>query len=223
MKILITAGGTQEPIDSVRYISNMSTGKTGAKLADTFIRQGADVTLLKAEGAAACDNKNCETYNFKTFDDLDKQLQKVLKQSQYDVVIHAAAVSDYSVSHIMQGEKEIIQSESGKIDSGDSLTIHLKKNFKMIDRLREYSRTPIFLVGFKLTSSEDQTLQHKAIAQMSQRNSTDLIVHNDLLTIQKTGRHDFFIYQAGLQIAKCISVNELAQIIQARRNNDLSF
>ena len=51
MKILITAGATREPIDAVRFVSNVSTGATGAALADEFSRGGIEVVLLRSEGA----------------------------------------------------------------------------------------------------------------------------------------------------------------------------
>ena len=51
MKILITSGATREPIDQVRFITNMSTGKTGASLAESFAKKGHDVTYLHGQGS----------------------------------------------------------------------------------------------------------------------------------------------------------------------------
>ena len=53
MKVLITAGATREPIDEVRFLSNVSTGATGAALAENFARRGHEVTLLRGAGAVA--------------------------------------------------------------------------------------------------------------------------------------------------------------------------
>jgi phosphopantothenoylcysteine synthetase/decarboxylase len=216
VKILITSGATQEPIDRVRFITNFSTGRTGARMAESLIRSGAEVTLLKGEAAAACENQDCETLSFKNFADLNSILQKLLREHAYDIVIHLAAVSDYSVRRVQQGAQIVDRNELtrlGKIDSSDSLTIDLEKNFKIIDRLRTYSLTPFFLVGFKLTCSEEAETCFEAIAALARRQAADLIVHNDLSDIERTGIHQFHIYQGTRLVTRSQSPEELAQVI----------
>ncbi len=96
-KILITCGPTWVPIDSVRVLSNISSGKLGQMLARELSKKGAQVTLLEGPvetpltGAAS---GKIRVLKFKTFDELFKNLKAELKKP-WDAVIHAAAVSDY--------------------------------------------------------------------------------------------------------------------------------
>ncbi|MCB0393923.1 MAG: bifunctional phosphopantothenoylcysteine decarboxylase/phosphopantothenate--cysteine ligase CoaBC, partial [Bdellovibrionales bacterium] len=96
MRVLITAGGTSEPIDGVRYITNFSTGKTGASIADEFSVSQHDVVYLHARSAELPKSFNVIRKSFFTYQDLKSLLEKELKNHSYDLVIHAAAVSDYS-------------------------------------------------------------------------------------------------------------------------------
>ena len=101
LRVLITSGGTVEPIDDVRVLTNTSTGRTGALLAEYFSRRGHAVTLLRARSAAplATPVRAEETYT--TFADLDAALTRRLTSEDFDVVIHAAAVSDYAVEALL--------------------------------------------------------------------------------------------------------------------------
>ena len=67
MRVLVTAGGTEEPLDGVRRLSNISTGATGLELARTFAKKGAEVVLLHAERVAV-KGLELETAAFLTFD-----------------------------------------------------------------------------------------------------------------------------------------------------------
>ena len=104
LKVLITSGGTQEPIDSVRMITNTSSGKTGAQIAQGFSDLGCDVTLIRAKTAVPA-SSIVKQETFGSFQDLDSTLQKVLSAENFDAVIHLAAVSDYSVDSVEAGGK----------------------------------------------------------------------------------------------------------------------
>ena len=91
--ILITAGPTWVPIDSVRVISNIATGQTGISLANQFSSLGAKVTLLLGPQANSIQiNNDIKVINFKFFDELKQLLAKELKSKQLDLIIHSAAV-----------------------------------------------------------------------------------------------------------------------------------
>ena len=94
-RILVTAGGTIEPIDSVRYISNWSSGKMGAALADACARRGASVILLKSKKAVT-PQMPMTIFEFETATELESLLHQVIKQC--DICFHAAAVSDFTVA-----------------------------------------------------------------------------------------------------------------------------
>ncbi len=99
-RILITAGGTREPIDSVRYIGNTSSGRTASRLADELTQAGHRVTWLGADDAVM-PRLSCDMQRFCSFADLALQLQTLLAADDYDMVIHAAAVSDFSVAGVL--------------------------------------------------------------------------------------------------------------------------
>jgi phosphopantothenoylcysteine decarboxylase / phosphopantothenate---cysteine ligase len=195
-KVLITSGGTQEPIDDVRVITNKSTGKTASSLADQFVNGGFDVTYLCAESAVR-PLLTTQTETFVTYKDLDEKLTSLLK-NQYDLIIHSAAVSDYSVA----------SSASGKIDSSaDMIEIKLIKNPKLIDKIKKLSPQS-HLVGFKLTSqATDQTIQNK-VNSLFENANCDYVVHNDWKQVH-TAHHVFNLYSKN-ETQKNLSLMDLS-------------
>ena len=196
-RILITAGGTQEAIDGVRSITNQSTGRTGAALADVLIRKGYDVSLVHAENSIRPSSKSdrLKLRSFTDFKSLEHILKDELKSTSFDAVVHAAAVSDYSVSEIESEGRSWPATSKGKISSSGAVTIRLSQNPKIIDSLRSFSRNPLTkVVAFKLTNTHDMTEQKAAIASLASHAHPDLIVHNDLNEIAGP-RHPFSIWR----------------------------
>ena len=99
MKVLITAGGTSENIDSVRKITNTSTGRLGSLISYEFIKAGAEVTYITVKSAAA-PAPGCEVYYICTAQDLYDIMCRLLSENKYDVIVHAMAVSDYTVERV---------------------------------------------------------------------------------------------------------------------------
>ena len=124
MKILVTAGGTEEPVDGVRRLTNTSTGATGGVLARTFAEHGAEVLLLHA-ARAPLDSVAVERDTFVTFADLENALRRHLGAGDWDAVIHLAAVSDYSVASIEVDGRSVPHGDQGKIGSGHEVVIRL--------------------------------------------------------------------------------------------------
>ncbi|MGD8441223.1 MAG: phosphopantothenoylcysteine decarboxylase [Holophagae bacterium] len=187
MRVLITAGGTEEPIDGVRRLTNMSTGATGVALVRVFVALGAEVVLLHAtrvpvpEIDAECDS-------FTAFDELEDRLRRLLSVRRFDAIIHLAAVSDYRVDAIEVDGEKVPEGNRGKIPSGHDVVLRLAPTTKLIDRLRDWSRNPeVRVVGFKLTDDEDAARRQRAVRQLLDRGSADLVVHNDLTEIH--GEH----------------------------------
>lgn len=181
IKVLITSGGTQEPLDDVRVLTNKSTGRTAAYLADQMIEAGFAVTYLHATSAKQ-PLLDCQKISFITFKDLDKALTDELKKN-YDYVIHAAAVSDYSFSSETQNG-----AVQGKISSDqETLTLTLKRNPKLIEKIKQLA-PQIKLVGFKLTSTNDEQLIQQKIDRLFEKAHCDFVVHNDWSTIQPTAQ-----------------------------------
>lgn len=181
-RVLVTSGGTKEPIDAVRFISNMSSGKTGARIAQTFLDAGYEVTYLRASDATTpnLNHPRLNTQVFSDFKSLNDCLQKELGATDFTAVIHAAAVSDYSVAKI-EGSDSV---STGKINAQGELVLRLKPNFKILSRLREYSKNKnIKVVGFKLTVGNDPEDIGRRIENLKSNSALDLIVHNDLTQI----------------------------------------
>ncbi|MEX2044583.1 MAG: bifunctional phosphopantothenoylcysteine decarboxylase/phosphopantothenate--cysteine ligase CoaBC, partial [Opitutus sp.] len=99
LRVLITSGGTAEPVDGVRVLTNTSTGRTGALIAGHFARAGHEVVLLRAHNAGQPAGAVREEV-FGTFGELDALLTRFLGAEDFDAVIHAAAVGDFSVAGI---------------------------------------------------------------------------------------------------------------------------
>ncbi len=176
-RILITSGGTSEPIDPVRSITNTSTGKTGAQLAEAFLGLGYDVTFLSAKGAAqpaveelgARDHFEVKT--FITFHDLARELETALKANHYLAVVHAAAVSDYSVKG---------GASKTKNDSSNEMTLELVKNPKLLDSIRPWSKNKnVQVVAFKLTATEDLGDRAARLERLMKSSRPNFIVAND--------------------------------------------
>jgi phosphopantothenoylcysteine synthetase/decarboxylase len=200
MKYLLTSGGTREPIDAVRYIGNKSTGATGAQLAEIFASAGNSVTCLIAEGAALPQNSTCEIFRYTDFQSLDVLIKKQLQEQSFDAVIHLAAVSDYSVALIetqnrTQNQTQALNSHPPspylKLDSGSDLILHLKKNFKIIDRIKKYAQGELKLVGFKLTATDNAKEAEKAVNALFDHAPIDFVVHNSTLS---TGENRVFSF-----------------------------
>lgn len=181
MTVLITAGGTREPIDGVRVIANASTGETGAILADAFYRAGWEVVLLRASNATR-PHEPVEQHPFVTVHDLDTLCQECLSSCSIDLMIHAAAVSDFVVEAVVIEGVRHPAPLTGKLASAKALSIELVPGKKILPELKGYSHNPsLRLVGFKLTDGATPEEIQAAVAKVLAAGA-DLVVHNDLQT-----------------------------------------
>jgi len=171
-KVLMTAGPTIEYIDPIRIITNQSSGKTGVLLASELISAGAKVTLVYGPGIEKPPKgaKIIKIFTSKEmFDVVKKEMSK-----EFDIVIMAAAISDYTPEN---PSKNKIKSIKNKIK------ISLKKAPKIIDQIKKYQKN-VFLVGFKaetnLSKNELITLAKKKMNE----SDADMIVANDIGSIR---------------------------------------
>jgi phosphopantothenate-cysteine ligase/phosphopantothenoylcysteine decarboxylase/phosphopantothenate--cysteine ligase len=104
MRILVTAGNTRVPVDQVRCITNIFTGRTGTRLAIEGNRRGHDVVLLTSHpqlvGEQVSRRGAWKVESYQTFDDLHNLLADLVPGSSFDVIIHCAAIADYQVNGI---------------------------------------------------------------------------------------------------------------------------
>ena len=160
-KVLITAGGTKEKIDPVRYITNCSSGKMGIALADCAYEMGADVTLVSTFGV----NKPYKNIVTETAREMEKAVKSDLPEQ--DCVIMAAAVADYRVKEYSE--------QKMKKGVNDTLSLELTKN---PDILKEISAIDCKakIVGF---CAESENLLENAKEKI-QKKGCDFLVANDI-------------------------------------------
>ena len=171
-KVLITAGGTSEPIDEVRHLRNLSSGRTGHHLALSLQNAGYPVTLLQSEYSFAREGvRNLMLYS--TTRDFAEKVKHELESKVYDYVIHSAAVADYHVAEVTDSAGKPLNT-SGKIQTDVPLVLKLLPNPKIIKELRTWSRNKnLKIISFKLTSDETSDLKLETY-------DSEWIIHNHL-------------------------------------------
>lgn len=167
-KILMTAGPTIEYIDPVRVITNLSSGKTGVLLASELISAGAKVTLVYGP-ANTNPPKGAKVITVNTSKEMFNATKKELKK-KFDVVIMAAAVSDYTPEN---NSKSKIKSDK------KSLVIRLKKAPKIIDLVRKSQKNAL-LVGFKAETNLTKTALIKSAQKKMRETNADIVIANDI-------------------------------------------
>lgn len=199
MNVLITGGGCREAIDNVRCVTNTSTGRTSAAIADFFINQGVSVTILAAASAIKPQKaleKNCKLRTYVSGSDLGQLLEDELSRQEFQIVIHAAAVSDFIPETVIMDGVEVAAGPEGKIPSGSSMTIRFRAAPKLADSIKVWAkkgghREPV-VVCFKLTSGAEQEKVHAACKAILERGAADYVVANDILKIS-TDSHPFAV------------------------------
>jgi phosphopantothenate---cysteine ligase (CTP) len=207
MNLLITAGNTQAPIDRVRVVTNIFTGRTGANIAMAAWARGHRVTVLTSHpelladqhDPAADTDRRITVHPYQTFDDLAMLLQNEIRKTPYDAILHSAAVSDYLSAGVYapdggtffnartkqwesQGKfPKMTEHRNGKIKSNEpELWFRMVRAPKLIDRIRNPWGFTGLLVKFKLEVGL-QEAELLAIAENSrQQSQADLMVANTL-------------------------------------------
>ena len=214
LRVLVTSGGTSEPIDGVRVLTNLSTGGTGALIATHLARCGHEPVLLRARRAQRPE-RPCREEVFESFAELETALARLLGQERYDAVIHAAAVGDFGVeSVIVDGQVQPVG--AAKLDSESPPLLRLKCHPKLVDRLRGLSPTPLVVIAFKLTRGRTPAGMNEAVRALFAHSGADWIVHNDLnARAAGDGAFPADIYQPDGQVAvACRSRPELAATLE---------
>lgn len=222
ISILITSGGTKENIDNVRYITNMSTGNTGASIADYLISNGYSVTFLSAKNSIV-PKGICERKEYTSFEELNNGLEELLLQNHYDIVIHLAAVGDYSASKIRVNNTLHTVPLKKKIkSSNDTMELILTKNFKIIDKIKSYSQnTNISLFGFKLVSGNSNDEINNSVTSLFNKANADFVVLNDFADRTNSVQNNFEIFEKDGKIAECKTISSLSEKIEHLINNKI--
>jgi len=162
MRILITAGGTREYIDPVRFISNASSGKMGYELARAALKAGHNVTLITAPTAQEPPSE-AELVKVETAAQMFAAVKKHF--AQCDCLVMAAAVADYTP----------VRSAGTKLKkTKQNLTVKLKPTPDILKWAGKHKKNNQILVGFAL---EDKALRTRAEKKLKEKN-LDMVVAN---------------------------------------------
>ena len=165
-KVLITAGGTKERIDPVRYISNDSSGKMGYALAEDAVKKGAEVVLISATTVLPVPNGVKIEY----VESAREMQEKVFEYfSETDIAVMVAAVSDYRV-------KEPATQKMKKTDDGNEITLTLVKNPDILKQLGNLKKEGQTVIGF---AAETHQVIEFAKQKLVKKNA-DFIIANDV-------------------------------------------
>ncbi|MDX6643588.1 MAG: phosphopantothenoylcysteine decarboxylase / phosphopantothenate---cysteine ligase [Solirubrobacteraceae bacterium] len=165
LRVLVTAGGTREPIDSVRYIGNRSSGRMGFALADEAARRGADVTVVAANVGLAR-NPVVSYVDVETAAELEEACRT--RFAHTDVLLMAAAVADYRPT-------EPADAKIKKEDAA-SLALELERTNDVLAALAERRRPGQTLVGF----AAEYGGEVDAARGKLERKGLDAVVLNDI-------------------------------------------
>ena len=220
MHILITSGGTSEAIDSVRSITNHSTGSLGKTLAGMALSKGHQVTLITTPTALKPDpHSHLRLLLIENVEELLTEMQKEVPHHQ--VLIHAMAVSDYTPVY-MTGLDEVEKAQDlhnflyrenheTKISSKEEYQVlFLKKNPKIIFLVKEWNPA-IQLIGFKLLVDVSSEELIQVARESLVKNHASMIVANDLTKIQN-GQHQAYLVTDN-QVLEASTKTEIAEAI----------
>jgi phosphopantothenoylcysteine decarboxylase/phosphopantothenate--cysteine ligase len=163
-RVVVSAGGTREPIDLVRFVGNRSSGRMGVAIAAEAKRRGADVTLVYANGAAPTP-EGVEIVTAPTAADIGREM---LARADADVVVMAAAVSDYRPGNPEEGKRP---------KDREPWTITLEPTDDVLAELGRRKHNGQILVGFAADGGEDGL--ERARKKLANKNG-NLFVYNDV-------------------------------------------
>ncbi len=164
-RVVVTAGGTREPIDSVRCITNRSSGKMGVAIADELFAMGADVLLLHTLPGL---DRPYRIIRLETVEELARYTKRNFKEA--DGLVMAAAVSDFQLAKSQKSKTP------GKIKKSDTFTLDLVKTEDILSQIGPKKKEHQFVVGF--AAEYNHVLMHAR--EKLERKELDMIVANDI-------------------------------------------
>ena len=163
-RVVVSAGGTREPLDAVRFLGNRSSGRMGVALAEQARRRGADVTLLAANLAIA-PPKGVDVVETPT---AQRMLEEALARADADVILMAAAVADYRPNE-RRADK--------RTKDGKPWELTLEPTEDILARLGASRSNGQVLVGFAADQGESGLARAR---EKLSRKGVDLVVFNDV-------------------------------------------
>jgi phosphopantothenoylcysteine decarboxylase / phosphopantothenate---cysteine ligase len=161
--VLVTAGGTREAIDPVRFIGNRSSGRMGFAIAEAAARRGARVILISANAAVAAP-ATCELVQVTTAEEMREAALASL--SEATVVVMAAAVSDYRVAKVA----------TQKLKRNGARVLELEPTEDILQEIVERRKVGTIVIGF---AAETENVLENGRAKL-ERKGVDAVVVNDV-------------------------------------------
>lgn len=174
INVLVTAGSTVEFIDSVRILTNLSSGKMGLNIAQQCLDKCFNVTFVYGHGSLNIpDDPRMNIIRIKTTEEMLKVVKERILNEKQHIVFHAAAVADFSILHSSKKMPNKMDTRNG------TKTIKLVPTTKIVDKIKQFDNN-IFLVAFKAEYGvSKELLVKRALAKLNECNG-DLIVANDV-------------------------------------------
>ncbi len=174
INVLITAGSTVEYIDSIRILTNLSSGKMGLNIAQHCLDKGFNVTLVYGYGHLNIpSHPRMNIIRVKTTEEMFEAVRETILKEKQHVVFQAAAVADFSVS-------DSSKNRPNKIDTRDGTKIiKLVPTTKIVDKLKKLDKR-IFLVAFKAEHNISEKSLIKKASDKLKECDADMIVANDV-------------------------------------------
>jgi phosphopantothenoylcysteine decarboxylase / phosphopantothenate---cysteine ligase len=169
LKVLVTAGGTREPIDAVRFVGNRSSGRMGFALAEEAARRGADVTVIAAN-VALPRHPGVRYLEVETAAELGAACDTEFERC--DLLLMAAAVADYRPA-------ERREDKIKKTEAGAELELRLERTDDVLSGLSARRRPAQLIVGFAAETG-DRALEYGR--EKLARKNLDAVVVNDVST-----------------------------------------
>ena len=167
LRVLVTAGGTREPIDAVRYVGNRSSGRMGYALATEAARRGAEVTVVAANGGLPAPH-GVHVVTVETAAQLHDACLEAFDTA--DVLLRAAAVADYRPAEPRAGKIK-------KDTAGDAISVELERTADVLSALGERRRDGQLLVGFAAEHGDGAVAYGRGKLE---RKRLDAVVVNDI-------------------------------------------
>lgn len=168
LRILVTAGGTREPLDPVRFLGNRSSGRQGAAIAARASERGAEVTLVAAN-LEVLPPEGIQLVTVSTAAEMAQACAGIA--GRQDVIVMAAAVADYRPAEVAEGKIT-------KEQAGETLTITFTKNPDILQELSSARAEGQTIIGFAAeTEPDDAKLLERARAKLA-RKGCDYLVLN---------------------------------------------
>lgn len=176
--VLITSGGTLEKWDRVRGHTNLSKGTMGCYLAEAALAAGANVVYMHGYFAQLPEKQNDMTLiQFEGIEDLGQKVRHAVQQQHVDIVIMAAAGSDWVIDKVYDQSGNLME-ETGKMPSDEPPIIHFKKAPKILGQIKGWQPN-VTLVGFKLEATNDEEfLLARARLRMETANAQFMVANS---------------------------------------------